>query len=559
MFCEQYSTIRALLAILPMILLGACQPQEKQEAADLVISQSRIWTADDNNRWAEALAIKGDKILAVGSDKEIAAYIGENTVHWQRPGALVLPGFIDSHVHFLTGGAGLSSVQLRDAKTKEEFIRRIAEHAKTLPPGEWILNGDWDHENWGGELPSRDWIDKVTPDNPVLINRLDGHMLLANSLALQKAGINGETEQVEGGEIVKDDQGQPTGVLKDNAMNLALAAVPAKGPDELERDLAAAMAYAASEGVTSVHDMGDWQSLDTYRRARQEQRLKTRIYAVMPLADWPRLAKEVEEQGRGDHWLRIGGLKGFMDGSLGSHTAAFYEPYTDQPDDSGFFINPPEQMRQWIEGADAAGLHIITHAIGDKAIGSLLDIYAGLPESERERRLRIEHAQHIHPDDIARFANQQVIASMQPYHAIDDGRWADRVIGEERAKTTYAFASLLASGATIAFGSDWFVAPISPIKGIYAAVTRRTLDGAHPDGWVPEQKISVEQALRAYTQSAAYASFDEGIKGSLTPGKLADLVILDKDLFEIPAADIADVKVLKTLVGGEVVYDLANP
>lgn len=546
---------RGLSVLVLGLLLTACG-QKPAEQADLIIHQARIWTANPQQPWAEALAVRGEQILAVGTNEEILVYQGGQTRMISVPQGMVIPGFIDSHVHFLTGGFGLSSVQLRDAKSPEEFIRRIADYARTLEPGEWILNGDWDHENWGGQLPSREWIDEVTADNPVLINRLDGHMVLANSRALELAAIDRATPEVEGGEIVRDDTGNPTGVLKDNAMQLVYGVVPEPTGDMRDRALQAASDYVASEGVTSVHDMGDWQSLDTYRRAREKNQLNTRIYSVMPLADWQRLAAEVAAQGRGDEWLRIGGLKGFMDGSLGSHTAAFFEPYTDQPDDRGFFINPPERMREWALAADKAGLHLMIHAIGDRAIHNLLNIYQEIDRHQgpADRRFRVEHAQHIAPDDIPRFAELEIIASMQPYHAIDDGRWADRVIGQERANTTYAFADLMNSDARVAFGSDWFVAPASPLMGIYAAVTRRTLDGANPDGWVPGQKITVEQALTAYTLNAAYASFEENIKGSLVPGKLADLVILSEDLTRIPVEKIADTRVLHTLVGGKSAY-----
>jgi hypothetical protein len=276
----------------------------------------------------------------------------------------------------------------------------------------------------------------------------------------------------------------------------------------------------------------------------------------MPLEHWRQLRDEVSRSGRGDNWLRIGGLKGFMDGSLGSHTAAFLEPFTDAPRDRGLLLNNLDDMRSWIGSADKAGLHVMVHAIGDRAIRSLLDIYLDVAErnGERDRRFRIEHAQHIHPDDIGRFSVQNVIASMQPYHAIDDGRWADKVIGAERARTTYAFRSLIESNAHVAFGSDWFVAPATPLEGIYAAVTRRTLDGANPDGWVPEQKITVEQALKAYTSEAAYASFEDDVKGLLKPGMLADFVLLDRDITAIPVKDIADTRVLWTVVGGRVVF-----
>jgi hypothetical protein len=459
-------------------------------------------------------------------------------------------------VHFAEGGAALASVPLRDAATPEEFARRVGEFARTLEPGEWILGGTWDHERWGGELPRRDWIDAVTPEHPVWVSRLDGHMALANTRALTLAGVDAQTAEVPGGEIVRDADGRPTGVLKDNAMSLVQQVVPAPGEALLDRQVASAMRYVAGNGVTTVHDMGDWASLAAWRRSQERGGMITRVYAVVPLADWERLREEVAARGRGDAWLRIGGLKGFMDGSLGSHTAAFLDPFTDAPEDRGLLINEPGAMRAWIAGADAAGLHVAVHAIGDRAIRELLDIYGEITQAHgaRDRRLRVEHAQHIHPDDLPRFAAQDVIASMQPYHAIDDGRWADRVIGAERARTTYAFRSLIDSGAHVAFGSDWYVAPATPLEGIYAAVTRRTLDGAHPQGWVPAQKITVEQALRAYTVEGAYASFEEDVKGMLKPGMLADFVLLDRDLTAIPLETIREARVLKTVVGGRVVY-----
>lgn len=543
--------------ILALLVAGGCAEPEAPGAADLVITSARIWTGDPAQPWADALAVRGERIVAVGSDADVLPLVGAQTERIDAPPGLVTPGFIDTHVHFLTGGFALSSVQLRDARTPEAFTRRVADYAATLAPGEWVLNGDWDHEHWGGELPTRDWIDDWTPDNPVMINRLDGHMVLANSNALALAGVTADTPDVPGGEIVRDADGRPTGVLKDNAMALVERVVPAPTPAQLDRALAAASGYVLAQGVTTVHDMDGWQSLATYRRAVEAGTLANRVYAVVPLKDHAKLAAEVARVGRGDAWLRIGGLKGFMDGSLGSHTAAFFEPFTDTPEDRGFFINDPADMTAWIEAADAAGLQVMVHAIGDRAISVLLDIYADTAAANgpaRDRRFRIEHAQHIHPDDIARFAGLDVIASMQPYHAIDDGRWADRVIGPERAKTTYAFRSLLDAGARVAFGSDWFVAPPLPLTGIYAAVTRQTLDGGHPEGWVPEEKITVDEALTAYTRSAAYASFEENDKGSLAPGRLADLVLIDRDITAIPAAQIGDARVLRTIVGGRTVF-----
>ena len=557
MACEQRFRRAIWLWALPLVgTLGGCGPSEREPSADLVIVDARVWTGNDADPWADAVAVTGDRLRVVGTRDAVVPLIGTDTRIISAPGALLVPGFIDTHVHFVDGGSALASVQLRDAATPEEFTRRVGEFAATVDAGEWITGGAWDHENWGGELPRRDWIDEVTPDNPVWIDRLDGHMALANSAALRLAGIDADTPDVDGGEIVRDAEGRPTGLLKDNAMSPVFAAMPPPGEAKLDRDVRAAMNYVAANGVTTVHDMADFDSLATYRRLRTRDELKTRIYSVVPLSEWAQLANEVDAGGTGDEWLRIGGLKGFMDGSLGSHTAAFLEPFTDEPDDSGFLINTLDDMRTWITAADAEGLQIMVHAIGDRAIRDLLDIYLDVVEAngDRDRRFRIEHAQHIHPQDIERFAAQKVIASVQPYHAIDDGRWAERVIGPERAATTYAFRSLLDSGARVAFGSDWYVAPATPLEGIYAAVTRRTLDGKNPGGWVAEQKIAVDEALRAYTVEAAFASFDEHEKGMLKPGMLADMVLIDRDVTDVEPERIRDASVLYTIVGGEIVY-----
>jgi predicted amidohydrolase YtcJ len=523
----------------------------------LAVVNAKVWTGDPARPWAEAVAVSGEEIAAVGLGSEIRKRLDSATRVIDARGQMVVPGFIDSHVHFIDGGFRLASVQLRDARTPEEFVERIKEFAKTVQDGSWITGGDWDHENWGGQLPHHEWIDAVTPDLPVWVNRLDGHMALANSAALRIAGITAATPDPEGGTIVRDPDGSPAGVFKDNALDLVERAVPAPSAAMQDRALGAAMDYVAERGVTSVHHMGSWADLETFERARRAGRLHTRIYAAVPLASWAKLRDAVAARGRGDDWLRIGALKGFVDGSLGSHTAAFHEPFSDAPADRGLLVNTPDQLYAWTSAADRAGLHVAVHAIGDRAIGLQLGIFERVARENgaRDRRFRIEHAQHIAPSDIPRFAARGVIPSMQPYHAIDDGRWAEKVIGPERIKTTYAFRSLRDTGARLAFGSDWFVAPPSPLEGIYAAVTRRTLDGRNPDGWVPEQKITVEDALRAYTSGAAYAEFAEERKGTLAAGKLADFVLLDRDLTRIPPETIREVKVVMTVVGGTVVYE----
>ena len=526
----------------------------------IAVVNARIWTGDPAKPWAEALAIDGETIALVGANAEVRN-VARGAEIIDAGGRLITPGFIDTHVHFVDGGFRLSSVQLKDAKTREEFVARIKSHAASVPAGVWISGGEWDNTLWGGELPTREWIDAVTPDHPVWVNRYDGHMALANSAALNAAGLTRATKEVVGGEIVRGRNGELTGILKDNAMGLIDAVVPAPSTDLADRALEAAMKYVNERGVTSIHNMGSWSDLDTFTRAAVAKTLTTRIYAAVPLDDWERLAEVVRHKtyggadGRGDDWLRVGGLKGFVDGSLGSHTAAFHEPFNDAPKDRGLLVNTPDDLHAWISGADKAGLQVMVHAIGDRAIDLLLDTFARVnaENGQRDRRFRIEHAQHLAREDIPRFPQLGVIASMQPYHAIDDGRWAEQYIGE-RIATTYAFRSLLDASAALAFGSDWFVAPPSPLEGVYAAVTRRTLDERNPQGWVPEQKISVEEALRAYTATAAFASFDETRKGTLAEGKLADLVMLDRDLFKIPPPEIREARVLLTMVGGKVVY-----
>ena len=528
------------------------------KSGTVAIVNAKVWTGDDAQPWAQALVIDGTTLALVGTNEDARKANAEQVI--DAGGRLVVPGFTDAHVHFLQGGSSLASVQLRDARTREEFVARIKAFAATVPAGTWITGGNWDHSLWGGELPTREWIDAVTPDHPVWINRLDGHMSLANSVTLKLAGITRATKDVAGGAIVRDRKGEPTGVLKDNAMAPVDAAMPEPSAEIQDRALQAAMKYVNEQGVTTVHNMGTFADLEVFARAAKANALTTRIYAVTPLDQWEKLRHTVAAKtyggsdGRGDEWLRVGGLKGFMDGSLGSHTAAFDEPFTDAPKDRGLLVNPPERMYEWISGADKAGLHVMVHAIGDRAIGMLLDTFERVAKENgaRDRRFRVEHAQHPREKDIPRFAQLDVTASMQPYHAIDDGRWAEQFIGK-RIATTYAFRSLLDAKARLAFGSDWFVAPATPLEGIYGAVTRRTIDEKNPDGWVPAQKITVEEALRAYTANGAYASFDESRKGTLAAGKLADLVVIDRDLFSIPPEEIRNAKVLTTVVGGKVV------
>jgi predicted amidohydrolase YtcJ len=549
-----------LFAALACAIL-ACRPAPASSgakpAADLVI-YGRVWTGDSARPWARAVAVSGDTVTAVGDSADVARLASSATRVIQNGRAMVVPGFMDGHTHFLTGGFQLVSVDLRDAASPEEFVARIKAHAAKAPKGEWILGGDWDHERWPGTpLPQRSWIDSVTPDNPVFVNRLDGHMALANSAALRLAGIGRSTRDIPGGAIVRGPGGEPTGVLKDEAQNPVYAVIPTPSPGQSDAALERAMAWAASKGVIGVSDVSvPWYEVAALRRAHAGGKLTTRVAVFVPLADWRRMVDTVKTHGIGDDWLRVAGVKGYVDGSLGSTTALFYEPYNDSPKTSGLMVTPEDSLRAWIGGADSAGLQVVVHAIGERANGLLLAIFDSVARAhgQRDRRFHIEHAQHLRRADIPRLARSGIVASMQPFHVIDDGRWAEKRIGRERIKTTYAFRSLLDNRAHLAFGSDWTVAPLDPLLGIYAAVTRRTLDGKNPGGWVPQEKITVEEALRAYTAGNAYGVFAEHNRGKLAPGYLADLALLDQDLTAIPPEAIERARVRATVVGGRVVF-----
>jgi len=555
-------TLVAVITFALPMLTTAAPAKQPSLAPDLIIVNASVHTMDDTNPTAGAVAIVGNRIAAIGSTPEIRALAGPGTRVVDAVGKLVLPGFNDAHVHFLSGGFSLANVDLRDASSPAELARRLAAYAKKLPKGRWILGGDWDHEKWpGAPLPTKEMIDAATPDHPVFVNRLDGHMALANTLALKLAGVTKETKDSPGGLIVRDPKtGKPTGVLKDGAESLVERVVPDKSFEEKHIAAKAATDHAAQVGVTSVTDMSADGDLGLYQYMLERGELKTRIYAIRSIVSWEVLAKTGVRAAFGTDRLRIGGLKGFADGSLGSSTAFFFEPYSDTPDTRGLLFDqmlPEGIMLERVEAADKLGLQVMIHAIGDEANLRILDIYRQAAERNgpRDRRFRIEHAQHLRPSEIARFGRQKVIASMQPYHEADDGRWCEKRIGPERSKGTYAFRSLLESGAVLAFGSDWNVAPLNPLEGIKAAVTRQTLDGKHPNGWLPEQKLTLDEAIRAFTVGSAYAEFAEKVKGTITPGRLADLVMLDRDLYQINPAEIDKARVLLTVMDGQVIWE----
>jgi predicted amidohydrolase YtcJ len=535
--------------------------------ATLILLNGRIWTENPQQPEAEAIAIDGNLIMSVGTSAAIRKLAGPDCKVIDLGGRRVLPGFNDSHVHFIDGGSSLITVRLGDADSAAEFRRRIGEYARSLPKGAWIRNGNWDHQRWSPvALPTHQLIDDVTPDNPVFVWRLDGHMALANRVAMKLAGLDRTTKDVPGGEIVRDKDGNPTGILKDGATSLVERVMPPLSEKELDAAMTAAMREAASHGVTSVQSMwdspADQHSALKFREFQKFARagtLTVRIYNANPLRDWKSLATAGVQAGFGGPSLRMGNLKTFADGALGSETAWMDAPFADRPGYNGLAsaeLMDSAGMYASIQGADQAGLQISIHAIGDRAIHTVLDLFerAEQQNGAADRRFRIEHVQHLRPADAARFAPLGVIASMQPYHAIDDGRWAERELGAERIRSSYAWRLLLDHGAVLAFGSDWPVAPLDPLIGIYAAATRRTLDGRNPQGWVPEQRITVAEAVHAYTVGSAFAEHQEGIKGSVQPRKLADLVILTDDIFHMAPNDFDKAHVYMTVFDGKVIY-----
>jgi predicted amidohydrolase YtcJ len=556
----------ALLSVLFSTLILAAAGGEPKPEADLIITNAKVWTVDAALPQAEAVAVLGERIVAVGSAREIDAWRGPRTRVIDAGGKLLLPGFNDAHTHFVEGGAQLDSVQLNDTTSSSEFVRRVAERARNTPKGEWILNGGWDETKWNPpQLPTKEMIDAATSNNPAFLDRYDGHMALANSIALQMAGITAQTPDPTGGLIARDKQGNPTGALKDAAKDFVIKVIPPPSREHRMQRARRALDYAASLGVTSVQEMNDeetdsYANFEVYGELLERGELTARVYAAPAISDWQDQARVGIRHGFGSPYLRLGAVKGFADGSLGSRTAYFFQAYSDAPSEFGLLhkqMQPLSRMRDWMMQADSAGLQICTHAIGDRAISTVLDLYGEVAKSHgpSDRRFRVEHAQHMAARDFDRFAQLQVIPSVQPYQAIDDGRWAEKRIGHDRASRTYPFRTFLNHGVRLAFGTDWPVAPINPMLGIYAAVTRATLDGKYPDGWFPEQKLTVAEAVEAYTMGSAYAEFQEKEKGSITLGKLADMVLLSDDIFSIKPAKIRDVRVMKTIVGGKVVWD----
>jgi predicted amidohydrolase YtcJ len=544
---RQFLALGAATLVAPGMLLAAAAE------LDTAYTNGRVWTGVPGAPMGTAVGIVGSRIAAV-DEGAVRRKIGKRTRVVDLKGAFVVPGFVDGHTHFLLAAATLAPPDLRQARTREEFTRRVGDAARQLPSGEWMRGGSWDAELWGGELPTRQWLDAVTPQTPVALARLDQHMWLVNSLGLRLAGINRNTPEPAGGRIVRDAAGEPTGIVIDMGQRLVERVIPPLSDAAVEKVMRVGIQHGLRNGITQAHSMGlDWDTHNALLRLRAKGETDMRFFSFVPLADWEKMADIVKREGRGDDWVRWGGMKGLADGSLGSRTALFHRPYDDAPGSRGIRVNTLEQLREWVLQADRSNLNVSVHAIGDEANDDILDLYADVAKTNgpRDRRFRVEHAQHLTPAAIPRFARQQVIASVQPYHAIDDGRWAIQRVGAERLKGTYAFKSLLDSGARVCFGSDWPVAPFAPLTGIAAAVLRQTIDGANPGGWLPEQRITVEQALSAYTVTNAYAGFQEDRLGRLVPGYLADLVVLDKDLLGIDPQQITSATVLRTVVDGK--------
>lgn len=558
-----------LVAVRHLFLLGAltmmassmagCSNSDSTQA-DLVLLESKIFTADDDRPWAEALAVRDGLILKIGSESEISQLIGNQTEVIRRPGSLTVPGFNDAHVHMLDGGASIIGIQLRDCRDEEDFRDRIAACIEDLPAGTWVQNGNWDHEVWPSKRhPSKGLIDPVTTEHPVMVTRLDGHISLANSLALELAGITHETPDPVGGDIVRNPEtGEATGILIDAAQSLVFGVIPEAGDEEIRHTLEAAIAHAAEYGVTSVQDNTDSRLYGLYEQIRSEGQLTVRVNAWHPIGRQQELIDLGIDGPTGDMWLRRGTVKMFADGSMGAGSAWFFEPYTDDPSTSGLAMASEEVLFRQIREADAAGFNIACHAIGDRANSVVLNAFAEAlrlnTDRHNPRRHRIEHAQVVREEDVLRFRDLNIIASIQPSHAIDDMRWAEKRIGRRRCDDAYRVGSFIDAGIHTAFGTDWFVEPLDPRLGLFAAVTREFPSGGPEGGWFPEDRVTLEEAIKAYTTESAYAESMEHIKGKLIENYLADFTIFEQNLFELEPAQWLDTPVVITVVGGKIVY-----
>ncbi|XP_030488961.2 protein LONG AFTER FAR-RED 3 [Cannabis sativa] len=534
--------------------------------ADFILTNALIFTSDDTIPFADSMAIRRGTLLRVGNYSSLKAVVGSGTKELNLNGKIVVPGFIDSHVHLISGGLQLMQLQFRGVNKKDEFVRRIAESVQNRKPGSWILGGGWNNDLWGGDLPTASWIDDITPNNPVWLPRTDGHMGLANSVALKLAGINNSSKDPDGGTIMRTASGVPTGLLIDSAMKLVVSYVPELSIDQRREALQRASSLALMKGVTTVVDFGryfpgtsvdrPWEDLsDVYQWADSSGKMRIRVCLFFPLETWSRLRDVVNKVGHSiSKWIYLGGVKAFADGSLGSNSAMFYEPYVEEPQNYGLPVADYEKLFNMTLAADNHMLQVAIHAIGDRTNDMILDMYASVISKNgiRDRRFRIEHAQHLAPGTADRFGELGIIASVQPDHLLDDFESATKKLGFDRAqKGSYLFGSLLSGNATLAFGSDWPVANINPLGGVRTAMTRKS--PAWENAWNPYESISVHDALKAHTISAARACFLDKDIGSLSPGKLADFVVLSTDSWD-EFASVGSASVEATYVAGIQVY-----
>lgn len=544
------------------------------DRADWILTDGVIWPGDtgygDVKRdapLATAMALREGRILALGSPEDLEGLRGPETADYSLEGGFVMPGFVDAHLHLLAGGLALYRVNLKGVASPEEFRQRVADRTRSTPEGGWILGGEWNQEDWGGPLPDREWLDRAAPDHPVLLLRSDLHMGVANSMALSLAGIDAQTPDPERGRIDRvPETGEPTGILREHALTLVGATVPPPTEGQRRAAIRAAALHCLSHGVTQVHDMGalhtareSWRSFDLLRILREEGQLPFRVLAALPLEDWEEVADLVARDGRGDLRLRWGMVKGFVDGSLGSSTAWFHEPYLNEDSGVGGPITDLDELRSSLIAAVRVGLRPAVHAIGDRANDWILDVFDDLDavHPDRERRLRVEHAQHLTPEALRKAGELDVVCSVQPLHLIEDGPTTLRNLGPERGAGAFAFRSLEAAGARLAFGSDWTVAPPDPLASIQSAVTRRVRErSGRPAGiWTPNERMDLGRALAAHTSGGAFAGFMENDTGTLEPGKRGDFVVLSKSPFEAGRETLIDeVAVEMTFVDGTLAY-----
>ena len=528
--------------------------------ADLVLYNGHVYTLDPKRPQASAVAVARERILAVGDDAEMRSLLKSKGEAVDLRGCTVVPGFTDGHVHFMEYALGLSKVDMADVPSLEECLHRVAARAAVTPPGEWLQGGRWNRNLWpGGRFPTKDDLDQVAPEHPAAFRSKDGHVLWVNSLALRRAGITAETPDPPGGEIERDARGQPTGILKEKAIELVEGVIPPPSPAAVMAALREGFRRAWQVGLTGIHDCEGAEALTAFQRLRASGELGLRVLMHIPVDNLEAAIQVGLRSGFGDEWLRIGGVKIFADGALGSRTAAMLEPYEGEPDNRGIIVTPPKELAELVRRANEAGLSVAIHAIGDQANRYTLDALAAtqpltLSETSPSLPNRIEHVQLLHPADLPRLARLRVIASMQPIHCTSDMEMAERYWGT-RARWSYAWRSLLEAGTTLCFGSDCPVEPLAPLRGIHAAVTRRRPDGSPgPEGWYPQERLTVSQAVYAYTLGCAIASGEAHLKGSITPGKLADLVILSQDIFQIEPMGILETEVVGTIIGGRMVY-----